>query len=52
MSGATTTMPVRRLTDRRKPHRYTPAVETDIRKTFEKFVRLQRMAQRQQEGSK
>ena len=35
------TMPTRPLTDQRK--RYTPAANTDIRKTFEKFSRLARI---------
>jgi len=38
------TMPTRPLTDPRK--RYTPAANTDIRKTFEKFQRLARMQAR------
>lgn len=38
------TMPTRPLTDQRK--RYTPAANTDIRRTFAVFTRLARMQAR------
>lgn len=39
-----------RLAQGEKPLRWVPAASTDIRKTFEKFRRLQAMQQRKTEG--
>jgi hypothetical protein len=40
-------MPSRALVGGR--HRYVPAAQTDVRKTFEKFARLQRIEQLRQQ---
>lgn len=40
---ARATMPARLLSDQGKPHRYVSRDHSDIRKTFAKFERLQRM---------
>jgi hypothetical protein len=37
------TMPSRTLTDQRKPAKYVPAAMTDIRATFAKYARLERI---------
>ncbi len=47
LSVTRTTTPSRALIGL-KPARYVPWYSTDIRKTFEKFRRLQRMRERQQ----
>lgn len=40
------TKPTRKLTDLSKPARYVNAASTDIRATFKKFERLERMKAR------
>jgi hypothetical protein len=51
-SGRQPAEPTRRLTpaDGGKPHRYVPAAATDVRATFEKFRRLQRLREAAHHG--